>query len=120
MADTTVQQLAGLVGLSVDALVQKLKEANLPQKKAEEVLTDEQKTILLKHMQSQQQAPKKITLSLKKKPVDTLSKGSIEIRKKRSFVMPSAEELKQMAEEEERQRLEETLKQEVFCRKVCS
>jgi translation initiation factor IF-2 len=112
MADTTVQQLAGLVGLSVDALVQKLKEANLPQKKAEEVLTDEQKTILLKHMQSQQQAPKKITLSLKKKPVDTLSKGSIEIRKKRSFVMPSAEELKQMAEEEERQRLEETLKQE--------
>ncbi len=118
MADTTVQQLAGLVGLSVDALVQKLKEAELPQKKAEEVVTDEQKTILLKHMQSQQQAPKKITLSLKKKPNDILNKGSIEIRKKRSFTMPTADELKQMAEEEERQRLNELQKQEEILAKA--
>lgn len=113
MADMTVQALAGLVGLNIDVLMQKLKEAGLPQKNADEIVTDEQKSILLKYMQSQQQAPKKITLSLKKKPVDTnINKANVEIRKKRSFTMPTADELKKMAAEEEHQRLEETRKQE--------
>jgi translation initiation factor IF-2 len=112
MADMTVQQLAGLVGLNIDVLMLKLKEAGLPQQKADEVVTDEQKTILLKYMQSQQQAPKKITLSLKKKPLEMGSKANIEIRKKRSFTMPTADELKKMAAEEERQRLEEARQQQ--------
>lgn len=113
MADITVQQLASLVGLNIDVLMLKLKEAGLPQQKADEIVTDEQKTILLKYMQSQQHAPKKITLSLKKKPVETsANKANVEIRRKRSFTMPTADELKKMAEEEERQRLIEARAQQ--------
>jgi translation initiation factor IF-2 len=116
MADVTVQQLASLVGLNIDMLMQKLQEAGLPQKKPEEIVTDAQKAILLKHMQSQQQAPKKITLSLKKKPIESSSKANVEIRKKRSFTMPTADELKKMAEEEERQRLEEARRAQVLAK----
>ena len=115
MADTTVQQLASLVGLNTELLLQKLKEAKLPQTSVLDVVTDEQKNILLKYMQSSQ-APKKLTLSVKKKPVESsrgFNKGpSVEVRKIRSFVMPSAEDLKKMAEEEELKRREELRKQE--------
>lgn len=114
MAEITVQQLASLVGLSIDVLMQKLKEAELPQTSATDIVTDEQKSVLLKYMQTQQQqAPKKITLSLKKQaPAINVGRSvganaNVEIRKKRSFTLPSAEELKQMAEEEEKARLEE-------------
>lgn len=107
MADITVNQLAGRVGLSVDAVLAKFKEAGLPQKSAEEVVTASQKETLLAHMQTAtQQAPKKITLSLKKAP-DHLRGQTVEIRKKRSFVMPSADELQKMAQQEEQRRIEE-------------
>lgn len=115
MADITVQQLASLVGLNIDVLMQRLKEADLPQTRASDIVTDEQKAILLKHMQTQQQqAPKKITLSLKKKAPETANRSAatVEIRKKRSFTLPSAEELKQMAEEEEKARLLEAQRAE--------
>ena len=119
MADTTVQKLAGMVGLNIDLLLQKLKEANLPQIAADDIVTDEQKNVLLKYMQTNQ-APKKLTLSVKKKANEdhrSFSKAStVEVRKKRSFTMPSAEDLKKMAEEEERQRLEEQRKQEELLR----
>lgn len=107
MADITVNQLASRVGLSVDALLTKFKEAGLPQTQADEVVTDSQKEKLLSHMQSPTQlAPKKITLSVKKSP--ELARGqTVEIRKKRSFVMPSADELQKMAVAEEKRRLEE-------------
>lgn len=107
MADITVNQLAGRVGLSVDMLLAKFKEAGLPQTSATDVVTDAQKEKLLSHMQTaQQQTPKKITLSLKKTP-EIGQRQSVEIRKKRSFVMPSADEIQQMAQEEARRKRED-------------
>lgn len=110
MADITVSQLASRVGLSVDALLTKFKEAGLSQTSATEIVTDGQKDKLLAHMQTaHQQAPKKITLSLKK-PADAGHRGqTVEVRKKRSFVMPSADEIQKMAEEETKRKEEERL-----------
>ena len=108
MANITVNQLAGRVGLSVDLLLAKFKEAGLPQTSADEVVTDEQKEKLLSHMQTpQQQAPKKITLSLKKTTDLSHRTQSVEVRKKRSFVMPTADEIQKMAKREAEQKVAE-------------
>ncbi len=113
MANITVNQLAGRVGLSVDALLAKFKEAGLPQTLADEVVTDAQKEILLAHIQAAPQvSPKKITLSLKKAPDVSHRNQVVEVRKKRSFVMPSPDEIREMAEAEKKLRLEEEVRQQ--------
>lgn len=111
MANITVNQLASRIGLNVDNLLVKLKEAGLPQTSADAVITDEQKDKLLAHMRPKQEAAKKITLSLKKTSDVRERPQTIEIRKKRSFVMPSADEIQKMTQEEERQRREENQRQ---------
>ncbi len=112
MADTTVSQLAGRVGLSVDTLLTKLKEAGIPKASAAAVVTDAEKEKLLMHMQAaQQQAPKKITLSIKKPVGDMQRTQAVEVRKKRTFVMPTADELQKMAEAERQRKVEEERRQ---------
>jgi translation initiation factor IF-2 len=112
MADMTVSQLAKRVGMSTEGLLLKFLDAGLPQTKEEDIVTDAQKDTLLAHMQSQQQAPKKITLSLKKKVDEPRSGQQIEVRKKRSFVMPTADEILAMERAEKAQREAEALRQQ--------
>lgn len=112
MADVTVSVLAKSVGISVDALLLKLKEAGLSQMKAEDLVTDQQKQALLNYMQGEKAPAKKITLSRKSpselKVSSPLGRGktvNVEVRKKRTFVIPTAEEIAEQQREEEEARL---------------
>ncbi|MEE4193541.1 MAG: translation initiation factor IF-2 [Halieaceae bacterium] len=96
MAQVTVQQLAEVVGASVDRLLTQMGEAGLPHTKAEEAVSDEDKQTLLAYLKRSHgestKTPKKITL--KRKTISTLkSSGSqgkktvaVEVRKKRTYV----------------------------------
>ena len=78
MAQVTVEQLAKTVGASVDRLLSQMKDAGLPHKAADEVVSEVDKQTLLAHLKRSHgesaDAPKKITL--KRKKVSTLRTGS--------------------------------------------
>jgi translation initiation factor IF-2 len=116
MAEVTVSELAKTVGASVDRLLMQMKEAGLSHGSADATVSDEEKQTLLAYLKSLHGAssaePKKITL--RRKTVSTLKSGNrktvnIEVRKKRTYVKRSDEELETQAaaEAEEKARLEE-------------
>lgn len=97
MSDITVEKLAKTVGISVDKLIQQLKEAGITTSSASDLLTESQKSELLFYLQKQQatktESPKKITL--KKTSVTKLKvEGgagkaqtvNVEVRRKRAVV----------------------------------
>lgn len=96
MAQVTVQQLAEVVGASVDRLLTQMKDAGLPHLEAEQVVSDEDKQTLLAYLKrshgEENDAPKRIVL--KRKTVSTLkASGSqskrtvnVEVRKKRTYI----------------------------------
>ena len=104
MADVTISELAGVVGVSVDKLLSQVKEAGLPHAKADELISNEDKNTLLVFLRrshgdrdASSAAPKKITL--KRKTIGTLKAASnsgrgkmvnVEVRKKRTYVKRSA------------------------------
>ena len=104
MADVTISELAGVVGVSVDKLLSQVKEAGLPHTKADELISNDDKNILLVFLRrshgdrdASSAAPKKITL--KRKTLGTLKSASsagrgktvnVEVRKKRTYVKRSA------------------------------
>lgn len=104
MADVTVTELAKSVGIEEQLLLQKLKEAGLPQEAPTDVVSDEQKKTLLGFIRGGGAPAKKITL--KRKNVGELKLGgqakgktvSIEVRKKKTY--PSPEELERKKQEE--------------------
>lgn len=103
MAQVTVQQLAEVVGASVERLLTQMKEAGLPHSEAEEAVSDEDKQTLLTFLKRSHgestEAPKRITL--KRKKISTLrtsgSQGkktvNVEVRKKRTYVKRDPEEM---------------------------
>ncbi len=103
MAQVTVQQLAEVVGASVDRLLMQMKDAGLPHAEANEAVSDEDKQTLLSFLKRSHgeptAAPKRITL--KRKTISTLrtpgSQGkrmvNVEVRKKRTYVKRDAEEI---------------------------
>ena len=109
MAQVTVQQLAEVVGASVERLLMQMKEAGLPHAEALEAVSDEDKQTLLAHLKRSHgestEAPQRITL--KRKKISTLrtagSQGkktvNVEVRKKRTYVKRDPEE--QVVEEEQ-------------------
>ncbi|MDB3966252.1 translation initiation factor IF-2 [Porticoccaceae bacterium] len=120
MAEVTVSELAKTVGASVDRLLMQMKEAGLSHGSAEATVSDEEKQTLLAYLKSLHGAssaePNKITL--RRKTVSTLKSGNrktvnIEVRKKRTYVKRSDEELETQAaaEAEEKARLEEVAAQ---------
>ena len=119
MAEVTVQQFAGVVGVSVDRLVQQLAEAGLPEKAPGDSISDDEKSQLLSYLRrihGKHEAtpePAKITLMRKtvseiKVPADrgrARTRGlkvstpaktvSVEVRKQRTYIKRSV-----VAEEE--------------------
>ena len=100
MAEVTVTELAKTVGASVDRLLMQMKEAGLSHASAEATVSDDEKQILLGYLNGlhgeNSDEPKKITL--RRKTVSTLRSGNrktvnIEVRKKRTYVKRSDEEL---------------------------
>ncbi len=96
MADVTVNDLATLVGTSVERLLGQMKDAGLSQSSAADLVSDAEKKTLLTSLKASHgdddTAPKKITL--KRKTTTTLKVGSgsarktvnVEVRKKRTYV----------------------------------
>ncbi len=97
MADVTGSQLAETVGAPVDRLLQQMQEADLPQSKADDLVSESQKQTLLAHIKKSHGetsgSPKKITL--KRRTLSTLKTGgsagrgrtiNVEVRKKRTYV----------------------------------
>ncbi|MGB1881644.1 MAG: translation initiation factor IF-2 [Gammaproteobacteria bacterium] len=117
MADVTVQQFAGVVGISVEKLLQQLNEAGLPEKGASDTISDDEKTQLLQHLRKMhgknESASEPAKITLRRKTVSELkvpaergrARGvrgvqpaktvSVEVRKKRTYVKRSV-----VAEEE--------------------
>jgi translation initiation factor IF-2 len=94
MANVIVSELANVVGTPVDRLLNQMKEAGLPQDRADAVVGDEEKQILLAYLKSlnsdKSRDPKQITL--KRKTLSTLKTSAgrktvnVEVRKKRTYV----------------------------------
>ena len=110
MTQVTVKELAQVVDTPVERLLQQMREAGLPHTSAEQVVTDNEKQALLAHLKSSHGAkadePRKITLQRKtttKLKVAGSKTISVEVRKKKTFVKRSAEEI----EAEKQRELEE-------------
>ncbi|MDP2245453.1 translation initiation factor IF-2 [Pseudomonas sp.] len=101
MTQVTVKELAQVVDTPVERLLQQMREAGLPHSSAEQVVTDNEKQALLAHLKSSHGAkkveePRKITLQ--RKTTSTLRVAgsktiSVEVRKKKTFVKRSPEEI---------------------------
>jgi translation initiation factor IF-2 len=105
MAEVTVTELAKTVGASVDRLLMQMKEAGLSHDSADAAVSDEEKQTLLAYLKGlhgeTSGEPKKITL--RRKTVSTLRSGNrktvnIEVRKKRTYIKRSDEELQAQAD----------------------
>ena len=116
MAEVTVSELAKTVGASVDRLLMQMKEAGLSHGSADATVSDEEKQTLLADLKSLHGASVAETekSTLRRKTVSTLKSGNrksvnIEVRKKRTYVKRSDEELetKAAAEAEEKARTAE-------------
>lgn len=111
MADVTVKQLAQVVGIPVERLLNQLQEAGLSINDEQHTVNEEQKRILLNHLKGgsardERAAPERITL--RRKSVSQVSLGhdahsgkkvNIEVRKKRTYIKRSSL-LEQTAEPE--------------------
>lgn len=105
MAEVKVTELAKTVGASVDRLLLQMKEAGLSHTSPEDVVSDEEKQTLLGYLKGlhgeKSGEPKKITL--RRKTVSTLKTGNrktvnIEVRKKRTYVKRSDEDIQAQAD----------------------
>jgi translation initiation factor IF-2 len=126
MADLSVNDLARMVGVPVDRLLEQIKEAGLPQNVADDPISNDQRSALLSFLKSRHgdssgadTAPPKITL--KRKTVETLKTSdnqgrsksvNVEVRKKRTYVKRSVEEAQKEAAEKERLLAEQQAKEE--------
>ena len=95
MADVTVKQLAQVVGIPVERLLNQLQEAGLSFTGDEQTVNEDQKRILLNHLKTsgKREMPERFTLQRKSLTQVTLGndahKGktiNVEFRKKRTFV----------------------------------
>ena len=92
MSDTTVKQLATLVGISAEQLLSQMAGAGIDKSSSDDVVTDGEKQKLLAHIRSGQSKvsaePAKVTLL--RKSTSTIKPGAgavnVEVRKKRTYV----------------------------------
>ena len=97
MSEVTVKQLAQVVGIPVDRLLSQLNEAGLPFQNETQTISEEQKHLLLNHLNqggtAKMATPERITLT--RKSVSQVKVGnnaqkaktvSVEVRKKRTYV----------------------------------
>jgi translation initiation factor IF-2 len=118
MAEVTVSELAKSVGTSEERLLTQMKEAGLTHKSTDALVSDEEKQVLLDYLKNLHGAAPRDTkkITLKRKKVETLKTGAttgkktvnVEVRKKRTYVKRTDDEIKAQAEaEQEAQRLRE-------------
>ena len=122
MTQVTVKELAQVVDTPVERLLQQMREAGLPHTSAEQVVTDNEKQALLAHLKSSHGAkmdePRKITLQRKtttKLKVGGSKTISVEVRKKKTFVKRSPDEIEA---EKQRELEEQRVAEEAACLKA--
>jgi translation initiation factor IF-2 len=119
MADITVEQLAKMVGIPPKQLLLRLKSAGIEAQNSSQLITDEQKHLLLGYLKSihtgaqENAAPTALTLKRKKTPeVAACARNviSVTVRKRRAYdVDKELAEEKRRVEEEEKNILEKKL-----------
>ena len=111
MTEVSLEKLSQDVGTPVEKLIAQFADAGIS-KKAGDSVTEEEKKRLLDHLSKahggEGAEPRRMTLQRKTKSTLSVNSGSgkskdvqVEVRKKRTFVKRSPEELKAMAEAEE-------------------
>jgi len=126
MAGVTVEQLAKVVGISVERLLTQLKNAGITVQSADQIIDDNEMQLLLEYLRSTRESKgelksKKITLSRKKVSDQTAKQVtntiSVTVRKKRYGVDSEFEKSKQRAfqinAEQELRKQDEITKQSV-------
>ncbi|MDQ9010609.1 translation initiation factor IF-2 [Acinetobacter gerneri] len=105
MTDKSIQELAVNVGLSVEKLLEQVKEAGLPQNKADDKITTQQQDTLVNHLKKShgQDSGHAGKITLKRKTTSTAKVAStsgkpktinVEVRKKHTFAKPDPEQIK--------------------------
>ena len=110
MADVTVKQLSDTVRVPVDRLLKQMQDAGLTHSKEDDLVSDEQKGQLLRHLRASHgeasaSEPKKVTLT--RKTTRTLRAGKagrgsavkVEMRRKRTYVKRGSLDGEQAPEE---------------------
>ena len=104
MPDKSTKELALSVGRHVDKLLEQVREAGLPQRKADDIITTEQQDRLMNHVKKTQGSDGHAgQITLKRKTTSTAKVAStsgkaktinVEVRKKHTFVKPDPEQIK--------------------------
>ncbi|PXF30152.1 translation initiation factor IF-2 [Pokkaliibacter plantistimulans] len=118
MAEVTVQQLAEVVGVPVERLLNQMQEAGLEHTRSNDVVSEKERMTLLTFLKRShggdedegEASPKKITLKRKTTSQLKVSNSSgkkktvnIEVRRKRTYVKRDEQEAQAKAEEQARQ-----------------
>ncbi len=134
MAQVTVRQFAEQVGIPVDRLLEQFGEAGVPVKKPDDVISNEQKMVLLAHLRrahgegSGEVEPRRVTLKRRSMTELKVAGGqgrsktvNVEVRRKRTYVKRAAvleqekeriDEVRRVREAEEEQRRKEAEERE--------
>jgi translation initiation factor IF-2 len=120
LSQTTVKQLASLVGIAAEQLLAQMTEAGVAKTSADDVVTDEEKHKLLAHIRSgsTRVATEPAKVTLRRKSTSTVRTGSgavnVEVRKKRTYVhrdlTAEAEKQREVEEAKERETQEAAAK----------
>ncbi|MDM1269904.1 translation initiation factor IF-2 [Acinetobacter indicus] len=105
MTDKTIKELALSVGRPVEKLLEQIRDAGLPQRKADDIISTEQQDTLVTHLKKVhgQDAGNAGQITLKRKTTSTAKVAStsgkaktinVEVRKKHTFVKPDPEQIK--------------------------
>lgn len=121
MSEKTVRQLAEVVGIPLEKLLEQLKEAGLPKHASDDVISEDEKVKLLTHLRKRHgkaddgadSAPRRVTLKrrqvteLKQKttPGTSAKTISIEVRKQKTYIKRSNAELTDTQKDQENTKL---------------
>ncbi len=104
MANTTVKDLAKVVGISVERLLEQLKNAGIPIADADQEITNDQKSALLAHLQSSRSKKTTISTSSAKSSDSEGSAGDVRQGSKKisvTRIRPSKQHLEKLRKQAE-------------------
>ena len=105
MTDKSIKELAQNVGRSVEKLLEQVRDAGLPQRRADDIITTEQQDTLVSYLKKVhgQDSGNAGKITLKRKTTSTAKVAStsgkaktinVEVRKKHTFTKPDPEQIK--------------------------
>ncbi|MBK2123988.1 translation initiation factor IF-2 [Fangia hongkongensis] len=105
MAEITVSQLAKLIKIDEQVLLQKLEQSGVHKSAVTDVVSDSEKSTLLAFIQSSASTAKKKPVTLQRKTTKQLKvsgnrKINIEVRKKRTIVAPPVVDMEEVVDKE--------------------